>query len=37
MHSNPLDESKVNQMSTNRFVPLMETDNIMETSIDMSF
>ena len=35
--TNPLDESKVNQMSTNRFAPLMETDNIMEMSMDTSF
>ena len=35
--TNPLDESKVNQMSTNHFAPLMETDNIMETSMDTSF
>ena len=35
--TNPLDESKVNQMSTNRFVPLRETDDIMETSMDTSF
>ena len=35
--TNPLDESKVNQMSTNCFAPLMETDDIMEMSMDMSF
>ena len=35
--TNPLDESEVNQMSTNRFAPLMETDDIMETSMDTSF
>ena len=35
--TNPLDESKVNQMSTNCFIPLMETNDIMETSMDMSF
>ena len=35
--TNPLDESKVNQMSTNCFAPLMETDDIMETSMDTSF
>jgi hypothetical protein len=32
-----LDESGVNQMSTNHYAPLMVTDDIMETSIDMSF
>jgi hypothetical protein len=35
--TNPLDESEVNQMSTDHFVPLMETNNIMETSMHMSF
>ena len=35
--TNLLDESKVNQMSTNRFVPLMETNDIMEISMDTSF
>jgi hypothetical protein len=32
-----LDESRVNQMSTNRYTPLMNTDDVMESSIDMSF
>ena len=35
--TNPLDESEVNQMSTDHCVPLIETNNIMETSMDMSF
>ena len=35
--TNLLDESEVNQMSTNRFAPLMETNDIIETSMDMSF
>ena len=35
--TNPLDESEVNQMSTNRFAPLVETDDIMEMSMDTSF
>ena len=35
--TNPLDKSKVNQMSTNCFVPLMKTNDIMDTSMDMSF
>jgi hypothetical protein len=36
-NTNSLDESGVNQMSTNCYVPLMETDNIMESTMDMSF
>jgi hypothetical protein len=32
-----LDESGVNQMSTNHYTPLMDTDNIIESSIDTSF
>jgi hypothetical protein len=32
-----LDESRVNQMSTNCYAPLMDTDDIMESFIDMSF
>jgi hypothetical protein len=32
-----LDESGVNQMSANHYVPLMDTDDIMESFIDMSF
>ena len=35
--TNLLDESKVNQMSTNRFAPLIETDDIIEMSMDTSF
>ena len=35
--TNLLEESEVNQMSTNCFAPLMETDDIMETFMDMSF
>jgi hypothetical protein len=34
---NLLDESRVNQMSTNCYAPLMDTNNIMESSIDTSF
>jgi hypothetical protein len=34
---NLLDESGVNQMSTNHYVPLMDTDDIIESSIDTSF
>jgi hypothetical protein len=33
----PLDESRVNQMSTNHYTPLMDIDDIMESSIDISF
>jgi hypothetical protein len=33
----PLDESGVNQMSTNHYMPLMDTDDVMESSIDTSF
>jgi hypothetical protein len=36
-HADPLDESGVNQISTNQYAPLMDTDNIMESTIDMSF
>jgi hypothetical protein len=32
-----LDESGVNQMSTNYYAPLMDADNVMESSIDPSF
>jgi hypothetical protein len=32
-----LDESRVNNMSANYFAPLMDTDDIMEASMDMSF
>jgi hypothetical protein len=32
-----LDESGVNQMSTNQYAPLMEMDDVMESTIDMSF
>jgi hypothetical protein len=35
--TNPLDESEVNQMSTNHYTPLMDTDDIMESTMDMSF
>jgi hypothetical protein len=34
---NPLDESGINQMSTNQYAPLMDADDVMETSIDTSF
>jgi hypothetical protein len=33
----PLDESRVNHMSTNHYMPLMDTDDIMESSMDISF
>jgi hypothetical protein len=33
----PLDESEVNQMSTNHYTPLIDTDDVMESSIDTSF
>jgi hypothetical protein len=36
-NTNPLDESGVNQMSTNQYVPLMDTDDVMESTIDTSF
>jgi hypothetical protein len=36
-NSNPLDESRVNQISTNHYAPLMDTDNVMKSSMDMSF
>jgi hypothetical protein len=36
-HTDLLDESRVNQMSTNRYAPLMETDDIMESTMDTSF
>jgi hypothetical protein len=32
-----LDESGVNQMSTNCYAPLMDTDDIMESTMDTSF
>jgi hypothetical protein len=32
-----LDESRVNQMSTNCYVPLIDTDDIMESTMDTSF
>jgi hypothetical protein len=35
--TNPLDKSGVNQMSTNHYTLLMETDDVMESTIDMSF
>jgi hypothetical protein len=35
--TNPLDKSGVNQMSTNQYAPLMDTDDIMESTMDMSF
>jgi hypothetical protein len=36
-HTDLLDESGVNQMSTNQYAPLMDTDNVMESTMDMSF
>jgi hypothetical protein len=36
-NTDPLDESGVNQMSTNHYVPLMDTDNVMESTMDTSF
>jgi hypothetical protein len=32
-----LDESRVNQMSTNQYVPLMDTDDVMESTMNTSF
>jgi hypothetical protein len=32
-----LDESGVNQMSTNHYTPLMDIDDIMESTMDTSF
>jgi hypothetical protein len=36
-HTDPLDESGVNQMSTNQYAPLMDMDDVMESTIDTSF
>jgi hypothetical protein len=36
-HTDLLDESGVNQMSTNQYTPLMDTDNVMESTMDTSF
>ena len=36
-NTNPLDESGVNQMSTNHYMPLIDTDDIMESTMDTSF
>jgi hypothetical protein len=36
-NTDPLDESGVNQMSTNQYTPLMDTDDIMESTMDTSF
>jgi hypothetical protein len=33
----PLDASEVNQISTNRYAPLIDTDDVMESTMDMSF
>jgi hypothetical protein len=33
----PLDESGVNQMSTNYYAPLMDTDDVIGSSMEMSF
>jgi hypothetical protein len=33
----PLDESRVNNMSANFFAPLIDADDVMEASMDMSF
>jgi hypothetical protein len=35
--TNLLDESGVNQMSTNQYAPLIDTDDIMESTMDTSF
>jgi hypothetical protein len=35
--TDPLDESRVNQMSTNWYMPLMDTDDVMESTMDTSF
>jgi hypothetical protein len=34
---NPLDESGVNQLSTNHYTSLMDIDDIMKSTMDMSF
>ena len=36
-HTDLLDESRVNQMSTNQYAPLMDTDDVMESTMDTSF
>jgi hypothetical protein len=36
-HTDPLDESGVNQMSTNQYAPLMDTDDVIESTMDTSF
>jgi hypothetical protein len=36
-HTDPLDESGVNQMSTNQYAPLIDTDDVMESTMDTSF
>jgi hypothetical protein len=36
-HTDLLDESGVNQISTNRYAPLMDTDDVMESTMDTSF
>jgi hypothetical protein len=35
--TNLLDESGVNQMSTNQYTPLMDADDVMESTMDISF
>jgi hypothetical protein len=36
-NTDPLDESGVNQMSTNCYEPLIDTDDIIESTMDTSF
>jgi hypothetical protein len=36
-NTNPLDESGVNQISTNQYAPPMDTDDVMESTMDTSF
>jgi hypothetical protein len=36
-NTDPLDKSRVNQMSTNQYAPLMDADDIMESTMDTSF
>jgi hypothetical protein len=36
-NTDPLDESGINQMSTNFYAPLMDADDVMESTMDTSF
>jgi hypothetical protein len=35
--TNLLDESRVNQMSANQYAPFIDTDDVMESTMDTSF